>query len=202
MFTTTTISIDTEQIAVSFRDDLRGRTANQAYPVVTRKKDSIEDESTHCSSSDGDKQVEESPVYKTFAEGGEQHTRGGVNHPNACTPCAFYCFRKTGCPSGENCDYCHKGHESKSRNRREEWKQAQTERRKVKRAAKGDVDKLGDLKKATSCAVDSRDGTSELSVVSPGPQLASETMALNPLEPCYIAIQRGHCALYQEGMTL
>lgn len=224
MYTMAATSMDTEHITMSFRDDLRA--ANQACTVAARKNNVIEEESTHCSSSDGDKQLEESPVHRTFAQGGEQHSRGSVNHPDACTPCAFYCFRKVGCPSGEGCDYCHMGHESKSRNRREEWKRQQTERRRGKRGFKGDVELCDSNKVAGAqgaweptswtppglpnhafckgevfelCNSNKRAGAHEvfeLTRVSALPTL-SGAAALNLQEPCFIAVQHGRCALYQ-----
>lgn len=143
---------DTEQIqvTVSFLDGFP--FANSAHAVAYK---------THCSSSGYYEQIEELPVYRTFAEFGEQYTHGGADHPYTCTPCAFYCFRKKGCPSGEHCDFCHMEHESKSRNRREAWKQGRAKRCKARHTAKGNGNNASNE--------DDIDGVSELTVVSASP---------------------------------
>lgn len=56
---------------------------------------------------------------------GEQPTLGSTGHPDECKPCAFYCFSLRGCTRGPECTYCHMYHESKLRQRREEWKRHQ-----------------------------------------------------------------------------
>lgn len=56
-------------------------------------------------------------------------TAGSIGHPNECTPCAFYCFALRGCRYSAECSYCHLNHESKLRQRKEEWKRTQRDKR-------------------------------------------------------------------------
>jgi len=64
---------------------------------------------------------------------GDQPSAGGASHPNGCTPCAFYCFKRSGCRKGDDCMYCHMSHISKQRQRRDQWKKDQREKRCVAR---------------------------------------------------------------------
>jgi len=67
---------------------------------------------------------------------GEQPTVGGTSHPNGCTPCAFYCFKRSGCKLGEDCTYCHMSHISNVRLRNDKWKKGQREKRCITRVAR------------------------------------------------------------------
>jgi PAS domain S-box-containing protein len=44
-------------------------------------------------------------------------SKGSVDHPDGCTPCAFYCYSKGGCNKGEACLYCHMAHPRRTRRR-------------------------------------------------------------------------------------
>jgi len=70
----------------------------------------------------------------TLQRSGEQPTIGGASHPNGCTPCAFYCFKRSGCRKGEDCMYCHMSHISKQRQRSDQWKKGQRGKRSNTRA--------------------------------------------------------------------
>mmetsp|Transcript_51919 Transcript_51919/g.163016 ORF Transcript_51919/g.163016 Transcript_51919/m.163016 type:complete len:419 (+) Transcript_51919:104-1360(+) len=67
---------------------------------------------------------------------GPSVSRGGQGHPDDCKPCAFYCFSLRGCRNGGSCPYCHLFHESRLRQRREEWKCTQREKRRRQREKK------------------------------------------------------------------
>jgi len=60
---------------------------------------------------------------------GEQWSKGSVQHPDRCTPCAFYCFKLSGCSKEKDCSFCHMNHVSKQRQLREEWKLCQRQKR-------------------------------------------------------------------------
>lgn len=60
---------------------------------------------------------------------------GSVGHPDQCKPCAFYCFSLCGCRMGIDCSYCHMFHESRLRQRREDWKRSQRLKRTKQRAS-------------------------------------------------------------------
>jgi len=64
---------------------------------------------------------------------GEVWSEGSVQHPDKCTPCAFYCFKRWGCSKDKDCNFCHMNHVSKQRQRREEWKLCQREKRRSMR---------------------------------------------------------------------
>lgn len=68
---------------------------------------------------------------------------GSAGHPTDCKPCAFYCYSLRGCRNGTECCYCHLYHESKLRQRREDWKRAQREKRgrqRDRRAQRGEAE--------------------------------------------------------------
>jgi len=64
---------------------------------------------------------------------GEVWSEGSAQHPDNCTPCAFYCFKQLGCSKDKDCNFCHMSHVSKQRQRREEWKLHQREKRRSMR---------------------------------------------------------------------
>jgi len=64
---------------------------------------------------------------------GPQDSIGALLHPNGCTPCAFYCFKKSGCNKGKDCLYCHMTHISKQRAHRTQWKEEQRQKRRARR---------------------------------------------------------------------
>jgi len=90
-----------------------------------------------ASSSDGDAQVAANAALDTavgeqltsLRRNGTSQSAGSRGHPDECKPCAFYCFSLRGCRNGDACGYCHMFHESKLRQRREEWKKAQREKK-------------------------------------------------------------------------
>lgn len=82
----------------------------------------------------GDGCSESSQNLPTLRKDGPVENSGSVGHPNDCKPCAFYCFSLRGCRNGAECAYCHLFHESKLRQRREEWKKSQREKRGKQRA--------------------------------------------------------------------
>jgi len=67
--------------------------------------------------------------YPRLCAAGPQESRGSLGHPDACNPCAFYCFAARGCRNGGDCSFCHLLHESKLQRRRAEWKMAQRSKR-------------------------------------------------------------------------
>lgn len=67
--------------------------------------------------------------YPRLCAAGPQESKGSVGHPDACNPCAFYCFAARGCRNGGECSFCHLLHESKLQRRRAEWKMAQRSKR-------------------------------------------------------------------------
>lgn len=103
------------------------------------KDSSSRDERDESSSSDdpqtGDlkKSPEESEGsnianFPSLQRDGPTESLGSADHPD-CKPCAFYCYSLRGCRNGSNCTYCHLFHESKLRQRRDEWKREQREKR-------------------------------------------------------------------------
>mmetsp|Transcript_24800 Transcript_24800/g.65103 ORF Transcript_24800/g.65103 Transcript_24800/m.65103 type:complete len:190 (-) Transcript_24800:607-1176(-) len=87
------------------------------------------------SSDDGPAQPCLSP---SLSRDGPMVSVGSAEHPDTCKACAFYCFTHSGCRNGVDCTYCHLSHESKLRQRRDEWKKAQRHKRKeLRKAAKG-----------------------------------------------------------------
>merc|ERR1719242_840446 len=91
--------------------------------------------SHRISSGSGSEDSNESSGFApTLQRHGEQPSIGGASHPNGCTPCAFYCFKRNGCRKGEDCVYCHMSHISKQRQRHDEWKKEQREKRCMARA--------------------------------------------------------------------
>lgn len=64
---------------------------------------------------------------------GASANSGSAGHPDDCKPCAFYCYSLRGCRNGDKCSYCHLFHESRLRQRREEWKRAQRDKRRRQR---------------------------------------------------------------------
>jgi len=45
-------------------------------------------------------------------------SEGSVNHPDGCTPCAFFCYSTIRCNKGLLCIYCHMAHPRRQRRRR------------------------------------------------------------------------------------
>jgi hypothetical protein len=73
-------------------------------------------------------------TFRSFGQHGEMWSKGSESHPGNCTPCAFFCFKRSGCDKGESCNFCHLGHESRRQRRREERmrvQQSNRQRRKV-----------------------------------------------------------------------
>mmetsp|Transcript_6422 Transcript_6422/g.18821 ORF Transcript_6422/g.18821 Transcript_6422/m.18821 type:complete len:492 (+) Transcript_6422:184-1659(+) len=83
----------------------------------------------------GDGCSESSQPLPTLRKDGPVINSGSTGHPESCKPCAFYCFSLRGCRNGVECAYCHLFHESKLRQRREEWKKSQCEKRGKQRQA-------------------------------------------------------------------
>mmetsp|Transcript_9327 Transcript_9327/g.24059 ORF Transcript_9327/g.24059 Transcript_9327/m.24059 type:complete len:452 (-) Transcript_9327:343-1698(-) len=77
----------------------------------------------------GDGCSESSFHLPTLGKDGPVNSSGSTGHPDNCKPCAFYCFSLRGCRNGVECAYCHLFHESKLRQRREEWKKSQRDKR-------------------------------------------------------------------------
>mmetsp|Transcript_32541 Transcript_32541/g.74349 ORF Transcript_32541/g.74349 Transcript_32541/m.74349 type:complete len:412 (-) Transcript_32541:77-1312(-) len=73
--------------------------------------------------------------YFSLERHGPSRSLGSAGHPDACKPCAFYCYSLCGCRNGPDCIFCHLFHESKLRQRREEWKRTQREKRGLRRKA-------------------------------------------------------------------
>jgi len=73
--------------------------------------------------------------FDSLERNGPQESLGSRQHPEGCKPCAFYCYSLCGCRNGPSCIFCHLFHESKLRQRREEWKRAQREKRGLRRKA-------------------------------------------------------------------
>lgn len=80
-------------------------------------------------SSFADDRTEDNANLPSLCKDGASANAGSVGHPNDCKPCAFYCFSLRGCRNGVGCSYCHLFHESKLRQRREEWKRQQRAKR-------------------------------------------------------------------------
>lgn len=75
--------------------------------------------------------------FPSLQRDGPISSLGSADHPD-CKPCAFYCYSLRGCRNGNNCTYCHLFHESKLRQRRDEWKREQREKRgRMRRDVKG-----------------------------------------------------------------
>jgi len=81
----------------------------------------------------GDGCSESSQSLPTLRKDGPITNSGSAGHPENCKPCAFYCFSLRGCRNGAECAYCHLFHESKLRQRREDWKKSQCEKREKQR---------------------------------------------------------------------
>jgi len=80
------------------------------------------------------------PAFQSLRRNGAMETLGSKDHPD-CKPCAFYCYSLRGCRNGRECPYCHMFHESKLRQRRDEWKKNQREKRgRLRRGQRDDDD--------------------------------------------------------------
>jgi len=124
---------------------------------------------------------------------------GSVGHPDECKACAFYCYSLRGCRNGDECTYCHLFHESKLRQRREEWKKTQREKRAKHRdkQSKDEADELtgSGLSAApeggpppTSLAIGFGDGASGIAVGivaagEPSAPASSKTSRAVPQQP-------------------
>jgi len=78
----------------------------------------------------GPEQLEKnnSTNFPSLQRDGPTPSLGSADHPE-CKPCAFYCYSLRGCRNAHNCTYCHLFHESKLRQRRDEWKREQRDKR-------------------------------------------------------------------------
>jgi len=88
--------------------------------------------STHASHESNSEETQSDPdsiPAPTLRSNGEVWSEGSAQHPDNCTPCAFYCFKRWGCSKDKDCNFCHMNHVSKQRQRREEWKLRQREKR-------------------------------------------------------------------------
>lgn len=81
-------------------------------------------------------------LLPSLRQDGAVANAGSLGHPESCKPCAFYCYSLRGCRNGAECSYCHLFHESKLRQRREEWKKAQREKRGRQRDRCGSRDEV------------------------------------------------------------
>lgn len=77
---------------------------------------------------DGDVSPHHGKPSPSLQRDGPIANAGSVGHPHECKACAFYCFSLRGCRNGDACTYCHMYHESKLRQRREEWKKSQRDK--------------------------------------------------------------------------
>lgn len=68
---------------------------------------------------------------ETPQQRGERMSVGGEQHPHGCTPCAFHCFKLSGCAAGKDCRFCHMSHTSGAQLRRDKWRQRHLRPRKV-----------------------------------------------------------------------
>mmetsp|Transcript_23225 Transcript_23225/g.54380 ORF Transcript_23225/g.54380 Transcript_23225/m.54380 type:complete len:386 (-) Transcript_23225:111-1268(-) len=72
-------------------------------------------------------------LLPSLRKDGASANSGSAGHPDECKPCAFYCYSLRGCRNGDKCSYCHLFHQSRLRQRREEWKRTQREKRRRQR---------------------------------------------------------------------
>jgi len=73
--------------------------------------------------------------HPTLHSHGAQMSIGSELHEaGACTPCAFYCFKKQGCGQGAECGFCHMPHMSNKKMRMQEWRKKQQPKQKPRRA--------------------------------------------------------------------
>mmetsp|Transcript_671 Transcript_671/g.1465 ORF Transcript_671/g.1465 Transcript_671/m.1465 type:complete len:401 (+) Transcript_671:92-1294(+) len=95
-------------------------------------KESAQDES--CSSGSRSEQAQdvqdsEPKQQNSLKTAGPMESLGSSGHPDNCKPCAFYCFSLCGCRMDRDCNFCHLFHQSRLKQRREEWKRNQRMRR-------------------------------------------------------------------------
>lgn len=109
-------------------------SSNDSGSTVKAFKESTQDES--CSSGSRSEQAQDSEQQKqqnSLKTAGPMESIGSVGHPDKCKPCAFYCFSLCGCRLDRDCAYCHLFHQSRLKQRREEWKRTQRQRRNKQR---------------------------------------------------------------------
>jgi len=139
----------------------------------------------------------------TLRSNGEMWSQGSAQHPDNCTPCAFYCFKRFGCSKDKDCIFCHMNHVSKTRQRRGQWKLRQREKR---RSMQGQLRCTGPTPVAATTARQNGFAAQAKSLLDkanaiqncPEIYLVSEPhgTAVYAEEPCFISLG-ANCRLYQ-----
>mmetsp|Transcript_28037 Transcript_28037/g.52566 ORF Transcript_28037/g.52566 Transcript_28037/m.52566 type:complete len:431 (+) Transcript_28037:131-1423(+) len=126
-------SVCEESEATKVARDGSGSSSGSRTETVKAYKESTQDESSSSASrSEQAQDVQDNDAGKqlnSLKTAGPIESVGSVGHPNNCKPCAFYCFSLCGCRMDRDCAYCHLFHQSRLKQRREEWKRAQRMRR-------------------------------------------------------------------------
>lgn len=128
-------SVYDESEANKARNDGSG-SSNDSGSTVKAYKESTQDESCSSGSPSEQAQCEDSEQPKqqnSLKTAGPMESIGSVGHPDNCKPCAFYRFSLCGCRMDQDCAYCHLFHQSRLKQRREDWKRAQRLRRSKQR---------------------------------------------------------------------
>ena len=132
-------SVYDESEANKARNDGSG-SSNDSGSTVKAYKESTQDESCSSGSRSEQAQCEDSSEQpkqqNSLKTAGPMESIGSVGHPDNCKPCAFYCFSLCGCRMDRDCAYCHLFHQSRLKQRREDWKRAQRVRRNKQRPSK------------------------------------------------------------------
>lgn len=126
-------SVCEESEATKVARDGSGSSSGSRTETVKAYKESTQDESSSSASrSEQAQDVQDGDPPKqlnSLKTAGPMESVGSVGHPNNCKPCAFYCFSLCGCRMDRDCAYCHLFHQSRLKQRREDWKRAQRQRR-------------------------------------------------------------------------
>lgn len=155
-------------------------------------------------------------VYRNLHPDGEEWNVGSALHPEACVPCAFYCFKRQGCEKGTDCAYCHMMHIPKQRCRRQQWRERQRDLRRCSREMVSCAGSKGSKGGAATSSKETRglprstghagtealrlDGAGHAGLAGPLESTTSATQAQGKppglsLEPCFISLSTG-CTLY------
>lgn len=117
--------------------------------------------------------------------GSRLHEEGG------CTPCAFYCFKKSGCGKGVDCEFCHMAHTSNKKLRQLEWRKKQhTQSRPHRRSAKDAVGAPDSQEQPSAEArAPERPGTRDDDNALTGQPSLRICLNTRPSEPCFLEEQ-------------
>lgn len=94
-----------------------GRRFSKGCRCTAKAVEAESDEDQHCSEAADAEDAVTGTGQAAEVDDASRRSVGSAGHPDACTPCSFFCYSLIGCNRGEACLFCHMEHPRKIRRR-------------------------------------------------------------------------------------